>query len=75
MTLAVHNIPTSHTTLNIHIVVEEVLSEWEIPNDKISAVITIEATYLQVLGLTLAIYNDEDDFGEDSHIDEDEIKI
>lgn len=35
-----HRLPSSHTADNIHTIVEEILSEWEIPATKISAILT-----------------------------------
>ena len=40
VTLAVRRMPSPHTGENIRSVVQEVLSEWEIPSSKISAVLT-----------------------------------
>ena len=38
--LAVHQMPPNHTASNVHAIIGEVLSEWEIPLDKISAILT-----------------------------------
>ena len=40
VTLAVRRMPSPHTGENIRSVVQEILSEWEIPSSKISAVLT-----------------------------------
>ena len=40
MTLAVRRLPPSHTAVNIRLTIEAVLSEWDIPQSKISAILT-----------------------------------
>ena len=40
VTLAVRHLPPIHTAVNICAIVEEVLSEWEIPHTKVSAILT-----------------------------------
>jgi len=40
VTLSVCHLPPIHTAVNIHAIVEEVLSEWEIPHTKVSPILT-----------------------------------
>ena len=40
VTLAVHQMPPSHTAKNIRAIVDQVLLEWEIPSHKISVILT-----------------------------------
>ena len=40
VTLAVHRLPPSHMAVNIRLTIEAVLSEWDIPQSKISAILT-----------------------------------
>ena len=40
VTLAVRRMPSPHTAENVRAVVQEVLSEWEIPSGKVSAILT-----------------------------------
>lgn len=40
VTLAMRRMPQTHTSNNIHEIVESVLEEWDIPSSKISATIT-----------------------------------
>ena len=40
VTLTVHQMPTGDTATNVHQIVEEIFTEWGIPNSEISAVLT-----------------------------------
>ena len=40
MTLACRTFPTPHTAKNVYQLVTDILQEWEIPNGKISAIVT-----------------------------------
>ena len=75
MTLAVRRLPPIHTAVNIRTVVEEVLLEWEIPNTKLSAILTdngsnIVAAFRSDMAVTL--HDSEDDESDNDEEEEDE---
>lgn len=67
VTLAVRRMPASHTAINIRHIFEDVLSEWEIPNNKISAILTDNGS--NIVAAFKSHFSTIDGDGEDEDID------